>query len=86
MIDRLNITPIQSPSVSVSGSRATPSRQTPIRGGKRKRTLLEESEERSSSEYSVTGSAKGDVEIAEAEPEGRYVKLLNKGNKVRTIP
>ncbi|XP_011494422.1 PREDICTED: lamin-C-like [Ceratosolen solmsi marchali] len=82
---RLNITPIQSPSVSVSGSRTTPSRQTPIRGGKRKRTLLEESEERSSSEYSVTGSAKGDVEISEAEPEGRFVKLLNKGNKEVTL-
>lgn len=82
---RLNITPVQSPSVSVSGSRATPSRATPIRGGKRKRTLLEESEERSTSEYSVTGSAKGDIEITEAEPEGRYVKLLNKGNKEVTL-
>ncbi|OXU27516.1 hypothetical protein TSAR_010880 [Trichomalopsis sarcophagae] len=78
---RLNITPIQSPSVSVSGSRATPSRQTPIRGGKRKRTLLEESEERSTSDYSVSVSARGDVEITEAEPQGRYVKLTNKGSK-----
>lgn len=80
--NRLNITPIQSPSVSVSGSRATPSRQTPIRGGKRKRTLLEESEERNTSDYSVSVSARGDVEITEAEPQGRYVKLTNKGSKV----
>lgn len=78
----MNITPIQSSNISVSGSRATPSRQTPVRGGKRKRTLLEESEERSTSDYSVSVSARGDVEITEAEPQGRYVKLTNKGNKV----
>lgn len=64
-------------------TRSTPSRHTPIRGGKRKRTLLEESEERSSSDYSVSGSARGDVEITEADPQGRYVKLTNKGSKVR---
>ncbi|XP_012289138.1 lamin Dm0 isoform X2 [Orussus abietinus] len=78
---RLNITPIQSPGSSMSGSRSTPSRHTPIRGGKRKRTLLEESEERSSSDYSVSGTARGDVEITEADPQGRFVKLTNKGNK-----
>ena len=77
---RLNITPAQSTNTSLAG-RATPSRHTPLRGGKRKRTLLEESEERSSSDYSVTGTARGDVEIAEADPQGRYVKLTNKGNK-----
>lgn len=65
-----------------TSGRATPSRHTPIRGGKRKRTLLEESEERSSSDYSVVCTAKGDIEIAEAEPSGRFVKLTNKGNKV----
>ncbi|KAJ8678908.1 hypothetical protein QAD02_014695 [Eretmocerus hayati] len=77
---RLNITPAPSTNVSLSGGRATPSRQTPVRGGKRKRTLLEESEERSN-DYSVTSSAKGDIEISEAEPQGRYVQLTNKGNK-----
>lgn len=66
----------------MSTGRATPSRHTPIRGGKRKRTLLEESEERSSSDYSVICTAKGDVEITEADPQGRFVKLTNKGNKV----
>ena len=76
---RLNITPMQSTNTSLS--RAPPSRHTPLRG-KRKRTLLEESEERSSSEYSVTGTARGDIEITEADPQGRFVKLTNKGNKV----
>lgn len=76
---RLNITPMQSANTS---GRATPSRHTPLRGGKRKRTLLEESEERSSCDYSVTGTARGDIEITEADPQGRFVKLTNKGNKV----
>ncbi|XP_012254254.1 lamin-C-like isoform X2 [Athalia rosae] len=78
---RLNITPMQSPATSVSGGRSTPSRNTPLRGGKRKRTLLEESEERSSSDYSVSGKARGDIEITDADPQGRYVKLTNKGSK-----
>ncbi|KAL7295213.1 lamin Dm0-like isoform X1 [Trichogramma pretiosum] len=75
---RLKITPMPSPNVS---TRATPSRQTPVRGGKRKRTLLEESEEHTTNDFSVQSSARGDVEISEAEPEGRYVKLTNKGTK-----
>ncbi|XP_043686576.1 lamin Dm0-like isoform X2 [Vespula pensylvanica] len=80
---RLNITPSQSgiSCVVQSSSRSTPARQTPLRGGKRKRTLLEESEERSSSDYSISGTARGDIEITEADPQGRYVKLTNKGNK-----
>lgn len=72
---------MQSTNTSVAG-RATPSRHTPLRGAKRKRTLLEESEERSSSDYSVTGTARGDIEITEADPQGRFVKLTNKGSKV----
>ncbi|XP_011342032.1 lamin Dm0 isoform X1 [Ooceraea biroi] len=79
---RLKITPAQgNTSTNTSTSRVTPSRHTPVRGTKRKRTLLEESEEHSSSDYSVTGTAKGDIEIAEADPQGRFVKLTNKGNK-----
>ncbi|XP_076642734.1 lamin-C isoform X1 [Halictus rubicundus] len=77
---RLNIHPTQSSSAAPSG-RSTPSRHTPLRGGKRKRTLLEESEERSSTDYSISGSARGDIEITEADPQGRFVKLTNKGNK-----
>lgn len=79
----MNIAPLQSSTTSQSVSaRTTPSRHTPLRGAKRKRTLLEESEERSSSDYSVISTAKGDVEITEADPQGRFVKLTNKGNKV----
>ncbi|XP_076618336.1 lamin Dm0 isoform X2 [Colletes latitarsis] len=78
---RLNIMPAQSSTTTVSSGRSTPSRHTPLRGGKRKRTLLEESEERSSTDYSVSGTARGDIEITEADPQGRFVKLTNKGSK-----
>lgn len=48
---------------------------------KRKRTTIDESEERSLSDYSVTSSAKGDVEITDFDAEGKFVKLFNKGDK-----
>lgn len=67
------------PSVVVSSPSG---RQSVGPGGKRKRTLIEESEERNLSDFSVTSSAKGDIEIIEADPEGKYVKLHNKSNKV----
>nr|XP_032527350.1 lamin Dm0-like [Danaus plexippus plexippus] len=84
---RLNLTS-QSPgresraSMSASGSgRVTPGRRaTPLRAA-RKRTLLDESEERSLQDFSVTSSAKGDLEVAEACPEGAFVKIRNKGKK-----
>lgn len=85
---RLNLT-CQSPgresrgstAASGAGSRVTPGRRaTPLRA--RKRTLLDESEERSLSDYSVTSSAKGDLEVAEACPDGTFVKIRNKGKKV----
>ncbi|GLV38448.1 Lamin [Carabus blaptoides fortunei] len=77
---RLNITPGGSPEIRVS--RASSMRRTPVRaGGKRKRTLLDESQETSLSDFSVTSSAKGDVEISEICPDGRYVRLHNKSNK-----
>ncbi|XP_011214702.2 lamin Dm0 [Bactrocera dorsalis] len=88
---RLNITPHSSTtsgsfSQSLRGTRATPIRKTPSRGAstvplKRKRTVVDESEDLSQSEYFVTGSAKGDIEIADVDAEGKYVKLHNKGNK-----
>lgn len=87
-VSRLNITG-QSPGresresrASVSGSgRATPGRRgTPLRA--RKRTLLDETEERSLQDFSVTSSAKGDLEICEACPNGSFVKIRNKGKKV----
>ncbi|XP_053614866.1 lamin-C-like [Plodia interpunctella] len=84
--DRLNLTS-QSPGresrASASGhssGRLTPGRRsTPLRA--RKRTLLDESEERSLQDFSVTASAKGDLEVAEACPEGAFVKIRNKGKK-----
>lgn len=86
---RLNITPnantsSQSFSQSLIRSRQTPvSRITPTRAAvKRKRTVLDETEERSVVDWSVTGSAKGDVEVGEVDSEGKYVKLNNKGQKV----
>lgn len=50
--------------------------------GKRKRTTIDESEERSLNDFSVTSSAKGDIEVADFDAEGKYVKLYNKGDKV----
>jgi len=65
-----------------SSSRSSAQRLTPSRlGAKRKRTLMEESHESSVSDYSVTGSTKGDVEIIEADPDGKFVKLHNKSNQ-----
>ncbi|XP_037958239.1 lamin Dm0 [Teleopsis dalmanni] len=90
---RLNITPMpqtataSSFSQSLRSSRASPSRKTPSRGSttsgafKRKRTVVDEAEDISQSEYYSTGSTKGDITIVEVDPEGKYVKLHNKGNK-----
>ncbi|XP_013101353.2 lamin Dm0 [Stomoxys calcitrans] len=90
---RLNITPgpgsatASSFSQSLRSSRATPHRKTPMRAPstasgayKRKRTVVDESEDVSQSEYFVTSSAKGDVEISEFDPEGKFVKVHNKGS------
>lgn len=86
---RLNITPgsqsaiFQTSSTSSSAGRSGAMRRTPQRtAAKRKRTVLEESDERSVSDYSVTSSAKGDIEISEVDPEGKFVKLHNKSAKV----
>lgn len=94
--DRLNLTS-QSPgresrasgaasmSASSSGARVTPARRaTPLRAA-RKRTLLDESEERSLQDFSVTSSAKGDLEVAEVCPDGTFVKIRNKGKKEQSL-
>lgn len=80
---RLNITPTQSQTASFSQSlragRSTPVQfRTPSRAGKRKRILEDEEQ----ANFSVNSSAKGDVEINEVDAEGKFVKLLNRGNKV----
>lgn len=82
---RLNITPantatVQSFSQSLRSTRATPSRRTPSGALKRKRAVVDESEDRSVSDFYVSASAKGNVEIKEIDPEGKFVKLHNKGN------
>lgn len=84
---RLNITPTQSQTASFSQSlragRSTPIQfRTPSRAGKRKRTVLEDEEQ---SNFSVSSSAKGDVEINEVDVGGKFVKLLNRGSKVRKV-
>lgn len=77
--ERLNISNA-SPSFSRSG-RATPAgRGTPSRAGKRKRTFLDETDEVSTADFSVLSASKGDVEIQESCPEGKFVKLFNKGD------
>ncbi|ALC41782.1 LamC [Drosophila busckii] len=48
---------------------------------KRRRTVIDESEDRTLSEYSVNAAAKGDLEIMEADTEGRFIKLHNKGSE-----
>ncbi|XP_068145039.1 lamin-C isoform X2 [Drosophila tropicalis] len=48
---------------------------------KRRRTVIDESEDRTTSEYSVNAAAKGDLEIIEADVEGRFIKLHNKGTE-----
>lgn len=82
---RLNITPTTSQTASFSQSlragRSTPIQfRTPSRAGKRKRTVLEDEEQ---SNFSVSSSAKGDIEVVEVDAEGKFVKLLNRGSKAR---
>lgn len=78
---RLNInSPTNSPvqeSYSLSQTRRAPSRA----GGKRKRTILDETLETNQDEYSVVSSAKTDIEICDADSEGKYIKLYNKSDK-----
>lgn len=74
---RLNITPMKSPLAEIR--RSTPVRRTPVRGAKRKRTVLQ-TEERSTGDSQINSSAKGDIEIHEHDQEGKFVKLFNKGN------
>lgn len=82
---RLNITPSGSVTEASQHSvRSGSQRRTPMRSGignKRKRTLLDESQEATMNDYSINSSSKGDVEISEADPDGKFVKVYNKGSK-----
>lgn len=68
-------------SQSLRSGRTTPAgRGTPSRAGKRKRTFLDETDEIATSDFSVLSASKGDIEIQESCPEGKFVKLFNKGD------
>lgn len=65
---------------------------TPSRGSapskKRKLNIVEEleTEERTStSGYQVTSSARGNIEITEVDPDGKFVKLYNKGTEEQSL-
>ncbi|KAG4069850.1 hypothetical protein HA402_009557 [Bradysia odoriphaga] len=81
---RLNITPGNAATASgLSQSfsrsvRGTPSRRTPA--AKRKRAAYDESDE-VTYEFAVDSTSTGDIEITEADPEGKFVKLHNKSDK-----
>lgn len=79
--ERLNISQVDAGSSSISAG--TPRSGFGIGGGKRKRTLLEE--ESSSVDFETTKSCKGEVEISEADPQGRYIKVHNKSNKEMSL-
>lgn len=76
-----------SSSSAYRSGRVTPSGRrsaTPGVGGsssavKRRRTVIDESEDRSLADFTVNATAKGDLQILEADSEGRYIKLHNKG-------
>jgi len=44
--------------------------------------MLEESSSYSLADFVTTSTAKGDVEVAEVDSEGKFIRLLNKGEKV----
>lgn len=91
---RLNITASGAEQIQVGqrSSRSTSQRRTPTRAsqslggsvtpsGKRKRMLLEESNESSRNEYTKHAICTGDVEIADVCPDGKFVRLHNKSGK-----
>uniref|UniRef100_A0A182MTA1 LTD domain-containing protein n=1 Tax=Anopheles culicifacies TaxID=139723 RepID=A0A182MTA1_9DIPT len=75
---RLNITPNVTSSSSAAGSAAFTSSSRLFRTPslKRKRNNLDES-----LDYSVVASAKGDIELTECDPEGRFVRISNKSKQ-----
>lgn len=73
---------------SSSTAGGTPSRGTSAPSKKRKLNIVEEyeTEQRSSSSgYQVTSSAKGNIEITEVDPDGKFVKLFNKGSEEQSL-
>ena len=69
-------------SSSQSTRSGTPSRRTPTRALKRKRTMLEESSTYSLADFITTSSAKGEIEVEEVDSDGKFIRLINKSDKV----
>lgn len=78
--ERLNISQSGGIFSGASTSGGTPRTGFGIGGGKRKRTLMEDSSE-TAEDIETTKSCIGDVEIVETDPQGRFVKVNNKSNK-----
>ena len=72
-----------SPRGTTLGNVETPgARRTPLRGGlKRKRAAFDEYA-LDEVAYESNARSNGDVEIVEDDPEGKFVKLRNKSDKV----
>nr|XP_019550661.2 lamin Dm0 [Aedes albopictus] len=75
---RLNITP--SVTSTTSAGLSTSSRLFRTPSYKRKRNALDDSVD-----YSVTSSAKGDLEISECDPDGKFVKVHNKSDQTQKL-
>ena len=57
-------------------------RGTPLRVTKRKRGVFEEETIDSAAEYDTNTITNGEIEISEDDPEGRFIRLHNKSDKV----
>jgi len=47
--------------------------------------MLEESSSYSLADFVTTSSAKGEVEVEEVDSDGKFIRLINKSEKVSTI-
>ncbi|KAK2151165.1 hypothetical protein LSH36_374g07032 [Paralvinella palmiformis] len=94
---RLNLSQTSESGTPAPGSsRRTPSRATPV-SRKRKRLLVESGESSSTSGlsqiteksmrggYTSSSTAKGNIEVYEVDPDGKYVKLYNSDSKDQSI-
>lgn len=73
---RLNITPNVTSTTATASALSTSSRLFRTPSLKRKRNTLDES-----LDYSITSSAKGELEITECDPDGKFVKIHNKSKE-----
>jgi len=74
--NRLSISPRGLRGETPAGGR----RGTPLRANKRRR--FEEESTESAAEYDSNSLVHGDVEILEDDPEGKFIRLHNQGEKV----